>query len=233
MVNVYQIEYNGLTPENFGAFLPEYPLISSAMRKYTTIDVPGMDGELISGEDCYGNITVTCTIAVIHKKLLHRLDELKRWLRGTGRLRLSDVQDRYYEVLAVNTEGMDRQLRQYGSFNVEFICYPYQFMNTGDIEIDYSELRFNPFDRCKPVYRIIGSGTCTLAVNGKKLTATVGQELTIDSRRMIAYKVRDTEWLNTLVTGDYEDLWLKGGKQELSVTSGFELKIKPYWGWRG
>lgn len=231
MLGKYQIEYNGYTPENFGAFLPDYPQISSAKRQYEAVAVPGMDGRLISTDDYYDNITVSCTISVIHKKLLYRMDELKRWLRGTGRLRLSDMQDRYLEVLAVDTEGLERKLRQYGTFTVEFICYPYQFMNTGDVEIDCNELRFNPFDRCKPVYRIIGNGTCTINVNGKTLTTTIGEELTIDSRRMIAYKQRDTEWLNTSVTGDYEDLWLASGKQEISVSDGFELKIKPYWGW--
>lgn len=233
MLRTYQIEYNGFTPENFGAFLPDYPQISSAKRQYETITVPNMDGNLITTDDYYDNITINCTIALVHKKLLYKLDDMRRWLRGTGRLKLSDLQDRYYEVLAVNMEGVERQLWQYGTFTVEFICYPYQFMNSGDVEIDYTKLKINGFDRCKPTYRVIGNGDCSVVVNGKTVKATVGRELTIDSRRMIAFKIRGGELLNTSVTGDYEDLWLPGGKNSISITKGFGLKIKPFWGWLG
>lgn len=232
MLRTYQIEYNGFTPENFGAFLPDYPQISSAKRQYETITVPNMDGNLITTDDYYDNITINCTIALVHKKLLYKLDDMRRWLRGTGRLKLSDLQDRYYEVLAVDTEDMERHLRRYGTFNAVFTCYPYAFLNSGAKAADYRELRRNPYDMCKPTYIIRGNGDCTITVNGRRFKATVGQEITIDSRRMLAYKSRGTGLLNTSVAGDYEDLWIDNGDVAITVTQGFDLKIITNWGYK-
>ena len=67
-----------------------------------------------------------------------------------------------------------------------------------------------------------------LTVNGKTMKATVGQNLTIDTERMLAYRT-DGTLMNTSVTGDYEDLYLQAGENEISITSGFSLKIIPNW----
>ena len=34
---------------------------------------------------------------------------------------------------------------------------------------------------------------------------------------------------NTALTGDYEDLYFRKGKIEVSITDGFEAKIIPNW----
>ena len=71
---------------------------------------------------------------------------------------------------------------------------------------------------------------CTLTVNGNEMTANVGQNLTIDTDLMIAYR-QDGTLQNTAVTGDYEDLYLVPGDNVISITSGFDLKIIPNWGY--
>lgn len=69
---------------------------------------------------------------------------------------------------------------------------------------------------------------CTLTVNGKTLTANVGQNITIDTERMIAYR-EDGTIMNTSVTGDYENAYLPHGKNEVFVSKGFSLKLQPRW----
>ena len=71
---------------------------------------------------------------------------------------------------------------------------------------------------------------CTLMVNGNEMTANVGQNLTIDTDLMMAYR-QDGTLQNTAVTGDYEDLYLVPGDNVINITSGFDLKIIPNWGY--
>ena len=69
---------------------------------------------------------------------------------------------------------------------------------------------------------------CTLEVNGKSMTANVGQNLTIDTDRMVAYR-EDGTLQNTAVTGDYEDLYIPQGDVQILVSAGFDLQVTPNW----
>ena len=62
------------------------------------------------------------------------------------------------------------------------------------------------------------------------MTATVGQNLTIDTEKMLAYR-EDGELQNTGVTGDYGDLYLLHGENEISISEGFSLSVIPNWGY--
>ena len=70
--------------------------------------------------------------------------------------------------------------------------------------------------------REIGTLICWATVN------LVGQNVTIDTELMIAYRM-DGTMENTSVTGDYEDLYLKPGYNEIEITEGFEAKVIPNW----
>ena len=66
-----------------------------------------------------------------------------------------------------------------------------------------------------------------LTVNGKTMTADVGQKITIDTDRELAY--RKDKLSNTAVSGKYDDLYLQEGENEITITEGFDLKIIPNW----
>ena len=109
-----------------------------------------------------------------------------------------------------------------------FICEPYLFRRDGDISV--TALTFNPYDKCRPVYAITGNGACTLTVNGKSVSATIGQNLTIDTNRMLSFR-EDGTIMNTSLNGDYEDLWIPHGECSISVSSGYGLEVYPKWGY--
>lgn len=69
---------------------------------------------------------------------------------------------------------------------------------------------------------------CTIEVNGKMVTANVGQNMIIDTERMVAYR-EDGSLQNTKMTGDYEDLYFRNGEIEVAVSVGFDLRIIPNW----
>ena len=101
-------------------------------------------------------------------------------------------------------------------------------MDSGKYEITDFENIYNPYSVSHPEYLIIGEGNCTLTVNGKTMEANVGQNLTINTDLMLAYR-KDGEMQNTQVTGNYEDLYLAEGENQISISAGFEMTVIPNW----
>lgn len=60
------------------------------------------------------------------------------------------------------------------------------------------------------------------------MVANIGQNLTIDTGRKLAYR-EDGTLSNTSVAGDYDDLILIEGRNKIKITDGFELKVIPNW----
>lgn len=94
--------------------------------------------------------------------------------------------------------------------------------------MESEEAEQNPYLLCKPVYYVQGEGLCVINVNGKDMEANVSGNLIIDTERMLAYR-EDGTLGNTKITGEYEDLYLKPGRNRISVSPGFILQVKPNW----
>lgn len=226
--NAYKIEYNGKSNDDFGVFLYDFPVLTLGEKNYDTYAVSGRRGELVGETNYISNASLSITFSVISDRFCANVREIMNWLTGAGKLKTSDDPDCYYSVLKVNYGDIDREIRKYGRFTVNFVIDPYLYRDDGDYE--YADITYNLYAECKPIYKITGEGMCTLTVNGKTMTANVGQNLTIDTDRMIAYR-QDGTLQNTAVTGDYEKLWLPRGSCVISITTGFLLKIIPKWGY--
>ncbi|HIZ80721.1 MAG TPA: hypothetical protein H9722_01330 [Candidatus Mediterraneibacter pullistercoris] len=223
------IEYNGATCEDHWCFLNDYPQFSGGSKQYNTYAVPGMDGELVESDDYLSNLQIDCTFSIISKRFMDNVRDIRSWLSGSGNLVISDSPDVFYKVWKTEYGDISREIRKFGTFAASFICTPFEFLKDGQIPVD--SVMFNPNDKAKPIYTIMGEGLCTLTVNGYEFTANVGQGAVINSERQLSYK-NDGQSINTDVTGDYERLWLPHGENEVSVSSGFTLSIIPQWGYR-
>lgn len=223
----YMMTFNERTNVDLGVWLYDYEEYSGGGRNRETTAVAGRRGEIVGTSTYTSNLVIGVTFSVF-KDLKPRLDQLRHWLRGTGQLSFSDQMDCFYKVLAIDYGDFERELRHYGRFGVSFTCAPFKFRKDG--QIPQSEITSNPYDLAQPIYKIEGEGLCTLSVNGNEMTANIGQNLTIDTERLIAYR-QDGTLMNTSVTGDYEDLWIPPGDVEISITSGFDLKVIPQWGY--
>lgn len=226
----YSIQYKERTSNSFGVFLYDYPEFSGAEKNYDEQSVAGRLGNLVGKDISKGNLEINCTFSVLHPSFMAEIREIKKWLSGTGELILSDSPEIYYEVNKVNYGSIERELRHYGRFAATFICKPFEYLVEGKRECDTKEVLFNPYCVCRPIYKIKGEGICTLTVNGNTMSANIGQNLTIDTERMMAYRT-DGELQNTSVTGEYESMYLKEGENEITITDGFDMKIIPNWGY--
>lgn len=227
---MYSITYNDENCLAYRIVPVRRPSVPAPEVRVEETEIPGMDGALVENYGTYGLITIPIEFNFLSRPLewMGTYRAVKKWLKGSGWLKLGDDRDYLYKVYYVNITDTERTSIRIGSFTAEFVCYPYAYLESGQQEYTAAEVAYNPYEVSHPTYLIAGEGMCTLTVNGKTMTANVGQNLTIDTDRMLAYR-RDGTMQNTAVTGDYTDLYLLEGENSISITSGFSLSVIPNW----
>lgn len=207
------------------------PEIPAPERNIEAIEIPGRSGSLIESDGEYKDIEIPIKMNFVVSPNLwgEQFRAVKKWILGkSGKLKFSDDASIFYFAKNVTVDSVERAVRESGEFTATFLCDPHAYIEKGSIERKAADVKYNPYDTSCPKYIITGEGMCTLTVNGKSMTANIGQNLTIDTDLMIAYR-KDGTMQNTAVAGNYEDLYLREGDNEISITKGFELSIIPNW----
>ena len=227
---MYNISYKGTNCSGFGIIPERRPSVPAPEIRVTETEIPGRDGVLVETDGCFGTITIPVEFnyLVPPDKWMEAYRKAKRWLTGAGWLVLGDDQECMYKVLYVKIKDTERTSRRLGKFTAEFTCDPYSYLVSGQQSYSIPDVLYNPYMISHPIYRISGTGSCTLTVNGKTMKVTVNQEITIDTERMIANNAQMVNQSNLLV-GNYEDLYLQEGDNTITVSTGFTLNVIPNW----
>lgn len=227
---MYEVSFKDGKSTDYRILPIKRPNIPAPEKRVSEITIPGRDSVLLQEDGTYKPIVIP-----IEFNFMSAPDEwsdtyrkAKKWLSGSGELIFSDDPDYYYRAILCKITDSERISRQIGTFTAEFTCLPHMYIRDGKNPKEVKDILSNPYEKSQPIYLITGNGTCTLTVNGKTMNATVGQNLTIDTERMIAYRA-DGDLMNTSVSGDYEDLYLNPGENTVSISSGFGLKVIPNW----
>lgn len=229
----YSMNYNGINDKDLGVLVVKRPNIPTPEAKITQWNIAGRDGALFSNDGFYDDIIIYVELNFMTEKpeWNTRTRQIKEWLlnrRGNKRLLFSDDSSVFFKVKNVSIGEIQRTSDRIGVLTPMFTCEPYTYILAGQNQYDASAVERNPYMTSHPIYQITGEGMCTLTVNGNEMAANVGQNLTIDTDLMIAYR-QDGTLQNTAITGDYEDLYLLPGDNVITITSGFDLKIIPNW----
>lgn len=223
------VEYNETLASSFGILVKDEISIPSPEKKYQEYKIPGRDGTLIDTDGTYGDIKIKVVFNYYDGDWGDKYAKAKKWLNGDGsrRLKLTRTGQSFYKVKRIEIGSEQRTNNHAANFDATFVCDPYTYLESGLDKTSGGSIN-NPGETSHPIYYITGDGQCTITVNGKTMTATVGQNLTIDTDLMIAYRTDGTT-MNTSISGDYEDLYLAPGENSISITSGFTLKLAPNW----
>ena len=207
--------------------------IPAAKQRKEKITIPGRDGDYYLQEDTWEDIEIKV-------EMNFRCEDpdgwnakwrfIKEWLRGSGILRTSDDPNYQYRVKKISIEKVERPLRRQGKFRAAFLCDPYQYLISGsNFESVKNGVLRNPLNyNAYPIYKILGEGVCDLTVNGYTISANVGQNLIIDTERQLTYR-EDGTLQNTAIAGEYTELILHPGRNEIMITEGFVLDVQPNW----
>lgn len=230
---MYQdVEYGGIKGSSIKIYARERPAIPAARKRREEITIPGRDGALYKSDGSYEptEIEVQFNYIGIEEDWAKRWREAQRWLgKENARLRLSDDDGYFFWISYVDLSENERTSRRIGNFTATFVTRDgLYYLDSGLREYGKQEIRWNPYEASHPVYKVYGEGMCTIEVNGKQMKANVGQNLTIDTERMLAYR-EDGTLRNTDVTGEYENLYLPEGEIRIEVSYGFDIRITPNW----
>lgn len=228
----YDLEYAGASATEHNIYVVKRPSIPAPERDYSECDIPGRDGVLYINEGTVRDIEIT-----VEMNFMGEPDEwfeywrhAKKWLmqKGQNQLKFGDDVGYFYLVKKVVLSESERVCHEIGRFTVTFLFHGYQYLEEGCRRYKREDVSYNPYSISHPIYIISGEGRCTITVNGKNMTANIGQNLTIDTELMIAYRTDGTT-ANTAVKGDYEDLYLQPGENQIGITRGFSMEVIPNW----
>lgn len=229
----YDFYYNGEPARGHGVYVASRPDIPAPERRVEYIQIAGRDSTLLSSDESYQDIDISIELGYVGDAdgWSERFRELKAWLllSGGGELQFSDDLSYYRRVKNIVLGTNERTSRRIGRVTPVFTCEPYEYLVSGKKALTEYKKILNPYMTSKPIYLIEGNGTCSLTVNGQAVRATIGQNLTLHTEKMIAYREDSGEMNNTAVEGDYEDLYLKPGENSISITSGYTLRVIPNW----
>ena len=232
-MSYYNIIYNGTSARDLGVLIVRRPSSPAPLPKTTSYNIAGRDGSLFESWGLFEDVPV-----YVEMNFMAPLNEwenearkIRQWLlnrEGSRALFLSDDAAFFRRVKNVDAGEIERTSRRIGTLTPIFTCDPYMYAAAGQNAYAPAAVELNPYMKSHPIYQITGEGMCTLTVNGNEMTADIGQNLTIDTDRMIAYR-NDGTLMNTAITGEYEDLYLLSGQNSIEISDGFTMTVIPQW----
>jgi phage-related protein len=227
------IVYGGETSSDYGIVVGEVPSFDKPKRRSTVFNIQGRNGSIIFQDGSFDDVTRSYKvwIAEDNNNLVDKVNAVSAWLYSkTGYQRLEDsFEPDVYRLAYYNGSGdVSNELMAYGETTISFTCRPERFLKTGEDVIDiynggsiYNPTRFE----AKPLIHIEGSGTVSVSINGKTLTASISDYINIDCDRMDAFRL-PSENKNANITGTFPTL--DAGKNTVSITGTVtKCTIKP------
>ena len=227
---MFFFEYNGHTTTEYGVAVTTRPNVPVATPRGEYVQVAGRNGSLLVTDDTFENIEIDVELNFVRaeKYWWNTQRILKNWITGSGTLKFSDDSDWFYKVKQAMITDTQRRTRMGNELVAHFICEPFQYHVSGQATMSLDEVKLNPYYEAHPVYAITGTGDFSLVVNSKEVSGTIDRPIVIDTDLLVAYD-NDMKSVNNLLIGDYENLWLDSGENDLSITSGFTCLVKPNW----
>lgn len=230
------INFKGISSKAYPLIVVSPPSIIHSEVLTEEYTIPGKNGTLYGVNPYRGSAQIVVTFALVAQPgLVQNVSKytsawrlVRQWLQGTGKLIIGDSVDSYYEVQKVSITSDERTVLRYGTLQVTFVIYPFEFLNVGDTGVSGGTIRNNG-DIAYPLYKIVGSGSGTLTVNSKAMTYAVSGTLYIDTRRFIAYDASGNN-KNSVLAGDYNNLLLQTGNNSVSASIG-TLTVYPHYGY--
>lgn len=223
----HYIIFNNKNSLDFNIIIDEewLPPIQDAQDEIELISVPGRDGYLTINKGRKEPVTKKVSCVLLDKD---RKNEVRRWLKGNGRLILSNENDVFFNAKVINSVEFMYHWSGGWIFEIEFLCQPYGHLHTGDNLITITTKNIvinNPTDEISnPLIKIYGTGPVDLIINSKIHKFNINEYVEIDSELKESYKG------TSLITfaGDFPEL-LSGENNIIWDGTVTKIEVIPRW----
>lgn len=218
------IVLNGVDSRSIkGLLISELAPISKPRQRAQVEEIDGRDGDIVTplGFAAYDKVI---KIGLTYE---YSIDDIIEFFNSEGKIVFSNEPDKYY-FFAIYEQIDFEKLIRFKTAEVTFHIQPFKYSDTeseqtfnltGSSEV---EIRNNGNIYSRPTITLTGSGDINLYINGAQLLTidltSTNQTIIIDSTAMNAYNEDKSLLLNRLVSGDYDNIRLKVGKNTISFT---------------
>ena len=229
--------FNGVSSTTHGLRVTSDYIISSTGSDVETVAVPGRDGDLLISKNRLKSVTIELPCTVLSsRKLTDAESDISNWLNVDGYkdLTLSWDPDFIYRSAFIETFEIASLMRQFGKVKLNFLTYPVKFYKQGRTTQTLSNgATVNGLGNVKanPVITLVGSGDCTLTINGRKTKLRAVQNtITLDMQARQVFSGNLPAWDKVVRAPQYQMPYLDAGRNLISWDGDFTVKMAPYWG---
>ena len=224
--------------EVMGLMISDLPPISKPLMRVTAEEIDGRDGDIVTplGFSAYDK-----EISIgLHGQ--YDIDDVIDFFNQSGKITFSNEPDKFYKFAQYNGIDFEKLIR-YKTASVAFHVQPFKYsLNESEKAFDFSSsatsgelsIRNNGNYVSRPQIKLTGSGTVNLSINGAQVMVIDMSEhpvVILDSSEMNAYSP-DNLLLNRAVTGNYDNLVLKSGKNTISYSGTLtQIAVNNYSRW--
>ena len=229
--------FNGTDSSRFGLRVTSDYVINSTGQDVDTVAVAGRDGDLLLPNNRLKSVTIElpCTI-MSNRRLTDVEGDISNWLNVAGYkdLTLSWDPDFIYRSAFIETFEIASLMRQFGKVKLNFLTYPVKFYKQGRTTQTLSNgATVNGIGNvnAKPIITLVGSGDCTLTINGRKTKLRAVQNtITLDMQARQVFSGNLPAWDKVVRAPQYQMPYLDAGRNLISWDGDFTVKMAPYWG---
>ena len=229
--------FNGVSSATHGLRVTSDYVINSTGNDVETVAVPGRDGDLLISKNRFKSVTIELPCTVLsNRKLTDAGSEISNWLNVDGYkdLTLSWDPDFIYRSAFIETFEIAGLMRQFGKVKLNFLTYPVKFYKQGRTAQTLSNgATVNGLGNvnAKPIITLVGSGDCTLTINGRKTKLRAVQNtITLDMQARQVFSGNLPAWDKVVRAPQYQMPYLDAGRNLISWDGDFTVKMAPYWG---
>ena len=174
--------FNGKDSREFG-ILESVPIPPKAERTLQTVEIPGRMFPLNKVKDEFKNVQLSFVLGITdHAKV----NEINKWLNGSGKLILSSDTSKYYNAFVHSAISPERLSVRFGKIPIIFTVEPFRYdVDNPVISHIFTDIKDSQPEKtikvtaggsysCEPLYFFRWAGRIEMAVNG-------GAPLIIDS----------------------------------------------------
>ena len=229
--------FNGTNSSQFGLRVTSDYVVNSTGQDIDTVAVAGRDGDLLLSNNRLKSVTIElpCTI-MSNRKLTDVEGDISNWLNVAGYkdLTLSWDPDFIYRSAFVETFEVVSLMRQFGKAKFNFFTYPIKFYKQGRAtQTLQNGATVNGIGNvnAKPIITLVGSGDCTLTINGRKTKLrNVQGKITLDMQANQVFKDNLPAWDKVVRSPQFQMPYLDYGRNLISWDGNFGVYMIPNWG---
>lgn len=230
--------FNGKKNTEFGLKVAEGKKITTSSPDVERVTVAGRDGELLISNNRLNSAELSFPVNFVKEKglIATEIYKISEWLNVAGYkdLTISYDPDFIYRAAYLETFSIEETMRQFGKTTINFVCYPVKFYKQGRTTqklMNGATLNGMGNVNAKPIITLVGSGDCTLTINGRKTKLKdIQGKITLDMQANQVFKDNLPAWDKVVRSPQFQMPYFDYGRNLISWDGNFEVFTISNWG---